>query len=59
MISKGISIGCPTDAPGSFLSWLCKNTKVYAMEMPGKRYDIGSIEGYEDIRANYDPVFLK
>ena len=55
-IAEGIAIGCPTDAPGNFLSWLCKNTAVYAMEMPGVRYDIGSIDGYEDIKANYKGI---
>lgn len=52
-IAQGIEQGCPTDAPGSFISWLSENTPVYAMEMPGKRYDIGSIEGYEEIKNSY------
>lgn len=52
-IALGIEQGCPTDAPGSFISWLCSQTRVYAMEMPGKRYDIGSIEGYEEIKNTY------
>lgn len=53
-IALGIEQGCPTDAPGSFISWLCSQTQVYAMEMPGKRYDIGSIEGYEEIKNSFD-----
>lgn len=49
-IELGISQGCPTDAPGNFLAWLCNNSEVYAYEMDGKRYDIGSIEGYEKVK---------
>ncbi len=46
-IAKGIQAGCNTDSPGAFLVWFCKQKKVYAMKMPGKRYDIGSIEEYQ------------
>ncbi len=52
-ISQGIEQGCPTDAPGSFISWLCSQTQVFAMEMLGQRYDIGSIQGYEEIKNSY------
>jgi glucose-1-phosphate thymidylyltransferase len=55
-IAEGIEQGCPTDAPGSFIAWLCTQTNVSAMEMPGKRYDIGSIQGYEKIKDNYNVV---
>lgn len=55
-IALGIEQGCPIDAPGSFISWLCANTKVYAMEMPGQRYDIGSIQGYEEIKNSFKPA---
>lgn len=53
-INKGISEGCPTDAPGSFIAWLCKNAEVFSYEMPGKRFDIGSIEGYEEIKNTFN-----
>ena len=49
----GIQSGCKTDAPGSFIEWLCKQTVVHAYEMPGQRFDVGSIEGYEKIKAEY------
>ena len=52
-IAMGIAEGCPTDAPGNFIAWLCTKTDVYAMKMPGNRYDIGSIEGYRYIKDNY------
>ena len=56
MVEKGISAGCGTDAPGSFIAWLSQNTDAYAMEMPGKRYDIGSIESYELVKASYGGI---
>ncbi len=56
LVQKGIDSGCGTDAPGSFIAWLCKQTKVYAMEMPGDRYDVGNLESYEKIRSTYKGI---
>ena len=53
LIKEGIECGCGTDAPGSFIAWLCKRSPVHAMEMPGKRYDIGNIESYEQVKKEY------
>lgn len=53
LVSVGIEKGCATDAPGSFIAWLCNETSVYAMEMPGKRYDIGNLESYEKVQKEY------
>ena len=50
LIPAAIEAGCGTDAPGSFISWLCKQTHVYAWEMPGKRFDIGNLESYEKVK---------
>ena len=55
-ISTAIASGCNTDAPGSFISWLAKNSTVYAMEMPGKRYDIGNLESYEKVQTEYKGI---
>lgn len=52
-IAKAIEDGCGTDAPGSFIAWLSGQTEVYAWEMPGKRYDIGNLESYEEVRRIY------
>ena len=52
-IQEGIAMGCQTDAPGSFAAWLCTQTDVFAMEMTGKRYDVGTLASYEKIRAEY------
>lgn len=59
MIKEGIAAGCGTDAPGSFISWLVTKRPVHAYEMPGHRYDVGSIEGYEKIKAEYKGITVK
>lgn len=56
VVQKGIDSGCGTDAPGSYIAWLCKQTTVHAMEMPGKRYDVGSLESYEKVKAEYKGI---
>lgn len=56
LVSKGIESGCGTDAPGSFIAWLCAETAVHAMEMPGKRYDIGNLESYKKVQKEYKGI---
>ncbi len=53
LVQAGIDAGCGVDAPGSYIAWLCKQTDVHAMEMPGKRYDIGNLESYEKVQKEY------
>ena len=50
MVSKNLKDGCPFDAPGSYIASIYKNVPVYAMKMPGHRYDIGTLESYEFIK---------
>ena len=57
LISKAIKDGCNVDAPGSFIVWLCKKSTVYAMQMSGKRYDIGNLESYNLVQQIYKGVF--
>ncbi len=56
LVETGINEGCGTDAPGSFIAWLCGKTEVHAMEMPGSRYDIGNLESYEKVKAEYKGI---
>ncbi len=56
LVQKGIDSGCGIDAPGSYIAWLCRRTKVHAMEMPGLRYDIGDLESYEKVKAEYHGI---
>ena len=58
-IKSAISDGCGIDAPGSYIAWLCKNSEVYALEMPGKRYDIGNLESYEQVKKEYKGICSK
>lgn len=58
LVKQGIETGCGTDAPGSYIAWLCTQTPVHAMEMPGKRYDIGNLESYEAVQKTYRGVIL-
>lgn len=53
LVQKGIDAGCGVDAPGSYIAWLCTQTNVHAMEMPGKRYDIGNLESYKFVQETY------
>ena len=56
LVEKGIAEGCGTDAPGSYIAWLCTKTCVHAMEMPGSRYDIGNLASYEKVKAEYKGI---
>lgn len=55
-VKDGINSGCGTDAPGSYIAWLCKETKVYAFEMPGSRYDIGDVKSYTEVQNTYKGI---
>lgn len=48
-VAEGIAAGCGVDAPGSFAAWLSTRVPVHAMEMPGRRYDIGDIDSYRRV----------
>ena len=56
LVKEGIASGCGTDAPGSYIAWLCHKTKVHAMQMPGRRYDIGNLESYEQVKKEYKGI---
>ena len=56
LVQKGIDSGCGTDAPGSYIAWLCTQTTVHAMEMPGRRYDVGNLESYNKIKQEYKGI---
>ena len=56
LVGKGIEAGCGTDAPGSYIAWLCGQVPVHAMEMPGRRYDIGNLQSYEEVQRSYQDI---
>jgi len=53
LVDQGIADGCGTDAPGSFIAWLCVRTPVHAWPMPGDRLDIGNLESYEEAQKQF------
>lgn len=55
-IKEAIADGCGTDAPGSLVSWMCRNSVLHSMEMPGSRYDIGDLASYEAVQRNYKGI---
>ena len=56
LVRAGIEAGCGTDAPGSYIAWLCTQTAVHAMQMPGQRYDIGDVASYEEVKQTYKGI---
>lgn len=55
-LDEAIAAGCGTDAPGSLAAWMSSVTNVYAMEMPGSRYDIGNLASYEKVQEEYNGI---
>ena len=52
-IDEALADGCDFDAPGSFLVWLCHKSPVHVYEMPGNRYDIGTLESYKAVKKHF------
>ncbi len=50
---EGLESGCGVDAPGHFLEWFTIHADEYAFIMPGKRYDIGNLEDYQNINNTW------
>lgn len=50
MVSDALKNGISFDSPGLYIAYLFNKEPVYAMEMPGHRYDIGNIDNYNYIR---------
>ena len=52
LINSCIEDGCPSDAPGNLVKSMLSKTIFHAWSMPGTRYDIGTLENYNQIRVN-------
>lgn len=48
LIKTAMDGGCGFDAPGNLAHYLVDKTAVYAWEMPGARFDIGSLDTYRE-----------
>ena len=45
--------GCGFDAPGNLARYLSTATTLHAYEMPGRRYDIGTLDTYEEVKNSF------
>ena len=57
LISEYIKSGGSIDAPGHYISWLCREASVYGFTFRGRWYDIGNQEIYK--KANEDFTSLQ
>ena len=57
-IKEAIVQGCATDAPGSLVNWMCANSEMHCMEMPGICFDVGNIFDYQKTAMTYVGVTL-
>lgn len=53
LIKDCMSHGCGFDAPGNLAHYLCDITEIHAWQMPGDRFDIGSLDTYEEAKRIY------
>jgi glucose-1-phosphate thymidylyltransferase len=51
LIRTSIENGCGFDAPGNLAHYLVDNSVVHAWRMMGKRFDIGSLDTYEEAKT--------
>jgi len=50
LIKTSIEAGCHADAPGNLVKLMLNKTVFHAWPMPGKRYDIGTLETYYQLK---------
>jgi len=51
--SEYLQEGGDRDEPGRFIEWLCVRETVYGYMLPGRLWDIGTIEGYEELKREF------
>ena len=56
LVKMAIEAGCRLDSPGSLAAYMAGATRLRAMEMPGKRYDIGNMESYRMVCETYKGI---
>lgn len=55
-VTEALEDACHADAPGSFAAWLSCRAPMYAYQMPGKRYDIGDMAGYQYVKSLFAKI---
>ena len=53
LIKGAIEGGCGFDAPGNLAHYLVDRTPIHAWPMPAGRFDIGSLDTYEEAKKKY------
>ena len=53
LIRSAIQNGCGADAPGNLAHYLVDKTTVHAWPMPAGRFDIGSLDTYQEAKQRY------
>lgn len=53
LIRMALANGCGADAPGNLAHYLVDRTPIHAWPMPAGRFDIGSLDTYEEAKRNY------
>lgn len=53
LIRTAVENGCGRDAPGNLAHYLVDRTVIHAWPMPGARFDIGSLDTYEEAKRKY------
>ena len=53
LIKHAIENGCGFDAPGNLAHYLVEHTTLHAWKMPAGRFDIGSLDTYEEAKRKY------
>ena len=53
LIKGAIEGGCGFDAPGNLAHYLADRTEIHAWKMPAGRFDIGSLDTYEQAKIKY------
>jgi len=54
--SEYLQEGGDRDEPGNFMEWLCERETVYGYILPGRLWDIGTIEGYKELKRTFDKL---
>ena len=52
LIRDCMNHGCGFDAPGNLAHYLVDRTPIHAWRMPGQRFDIGSLDSYQEANAS-------
>ena len=53
LVRHSVENGCGRDAPGNLAHYMAEHTTLHAWPMPGERFDIGSLDTYEEAKIKY------